>query len=298
MSTHALLPDLIGNTVTPDTARYAAILGLSPSRGARSPQLWNAAFAAMGADARMLPMDVAPDRLEAVVAALRDDPRFIGGAVAMPHKQAILPFLDRVEPEAAAIGAVNALYRDGAALVGANTDGAGALARIEELMDGRLGSARVLLIGTGGAGCAVAAFLAGRVAALALCNRTAARAQALAATLEGAVRVVPWPPTTADLAQTDVLVNGSAVGFRDGPPGTPLGPDAAALLAAMPADALVYDVIYQPEETELLAAARARGLRTANGLGMNLDQAVIAFAKACPGAPDRATLRRIMAEAG
>ncbi|MGQ9370196.1 shikimate dehydrogenase family protein [Azospirillum sp. ST 5-10] len=308
MSTEALFPGLIDNPVTRDTARYAAILGLAPSKGARSPLLWNAAFAAAGVDARMVPMDVAVDRLAALVDALRADVRFLGGAVTMPHKQAIVPFLDRVEPEAAAIGAVNALYRDGAALVGANTDGAGALAQLDDLTGGRLAAKRVLVLGTGGAGRAVAAFLAGRVASLTLANRTQERAEALAAALGNGVRVVPWPVADAVLAGTDVLVNASAVGFAGGPAGSPLGSDAlgsdvpssdgGARLALLPADALVYDIVYQPAETALLASARARGLRIANGLGMNLDQAVIAFAKACPGVLDRGALRRVMAEAG
>jgi len=294
----ALFPDLIDNPVVLETGRYAAILGLAPSKGARSPLLWNAAFAAAGIDARMVPMDVPLDRLPALVAALKADARFLGGAVTMPHKQAILPHLDRVEPEAAAIGAVNALYRDGDALVGANTDGAGALLQLEELTGGTLADKRVLLIGTGGAGCAVAAYLAGRVAALTLANRTPRTAAGLATRLGKGVRALGGPVTAADLTGIDVLVNGSSVGFANGPAGSPLDPDTDALLAALPAGALVYDIIYQPAETELLARARTRGLRTANGLGMNLDQAVIAFDKANPGAFSRDALRRVMAEAG
>ncbi|HEY0836379.1 MAG TPA: shikimate dehydrogenase [Azospirillum sp.] len=296
--TPALFPDLIGNPVVLETARYAAILGLAPSKGARSPLLWNAAFAAAGIDARMVPMDVPLDRLPVLVAALKADARFLGGAVTMPHKQAILPHLDRLEPEAAAIGAVNALYRDGDALVGANTDGAGALAQLEELTGGTLADRRVLLVGTGGAGCAVAAYLAGRVAGLTLANRTPETAAALAARLGHGTRALAGAVTAADLAATDVLVNGTSVGFANGTAGSPLGADTDALLAALPAGALVYDIIYQPAETELLARAGARGLKTANGLGMNLDQAVIAFDKANPGAFGRDALRRVMAGAG
>ena len=119
----------IGNSISITTARYAAILGASPSKGARSPLLWNAAFAAAGIDAVMHPMDTTAETLGAVVATLKADPRYMGGAVTMPHKQAIVAYLDRLEPEAERIGAVNAIWRDDdGALVGGNTDGAGALA--------------------------------------------------------------------------------------------------------------------------------------------------------------------------
>lgn len=281
----------IGNPVTIATGRYAAILGASPSKGARSPVLWNAAFRAAGIDAVMHPMDVTAADLPAVVAALKADPRFVGGAVAVPHKQALVALLDRVEPEAARIGAVNAIYRDGAALVGANTDGAGALSQIEELVGGAhaLLTRRALVLGLGGAGLAVAAFLAGRVTELTVANRTHATADAVAARL--GVLVAGWPVGADVLSKIDLVVNATSIGHKDGPAGTPVD-DAA--LAVLPASAVVYDVIYQPDVTPLLASAAARHLATRNGLGMNLDQAVIAFGKAVPGALDKDAIRAAM----
>lgn len=281
----------IGNPVTIATDRYAAILGASPSKGARSPLLWNAAFRAAGIDAVMHPMDVTATDLPALVAALRADPRFVGGAVAVPHKQALVALLDRVEPEAARIGAVNAIYRDGTALVGANTDGAGALSQIEELVGGAnaLLTRRALVLGLGGAGLAVAAFLAGRVTELTVANRTRTTADAVAARL-GAM-VTGWPVGADVLSKVDLVVNATSIGHAAGPGGSPLAePD----LAVLPASAAVYDVIYQPDVTSLLAAAAARRLETRNGLGMNLDQAVIAFGKAVPGALDMDAVRAAM----
>ena len=296
-----LFPGLVDNDARRQTGRYAAILGLSPSRGARSPILWNAGFAAAGIDAVMLPFDVTPANLGALVGALKSDGRFIGGAVTMPHKPAILTLLDRVEPEALRIGAVNALYRDGGALVGANTDGAGALAELERLTDGALRGKRVVLLGLGGGGLAVAAYLAGRVKSLTLLGRGAGKAADFARRL--GVAAAPWPATTALLGACDVLVNCTSVGHATGDPtASPLGAATDALLAALPAGAIVYDIIYQPAETRLMARARARGLVAENGLGMNLEQAVIAFARACPsalesGRLDRAGLRLAMSRA-
>ena len=271
----------IDNRLEITTAHYAAILGATPSKGARSPLLWNAAFTAAGIDAVMHPMDTAAENLGAVVSALKADPRFVGGAVTVPHKQAVGSFLDRLEPEAARIGAVNAIYRDGTSLVGANTDGAGALSQIEILMGGAdlLKTKRATLIGLSGAGLAVAAYLAGRTASLTLANRTRATADAASQKL-GAI-AVDYPLSPEVLEATDLLVNATTIGHSDGPEGLPV---AENLLAALPEDAAVYDVIYSPSPTPLLAAAHALGLATRDGLGMNLDQAVIAFDKALPGA--------------
>jgi len=281
----------IGNTVSISTGRYAAILGAAPSKGARSPLLWNAAFRAAGIDAVMHPMDVTAENLPAVVAALKADPRFVGGAVAVPHKQALVQLLDRVEPEAASIGAVNAIYRENGELVGANTDGAGALSQIEELVGGghALQTRRALVLGLGGAGLSVAAFLAGRVTELTVANRTRATADAVAARL--GVMVADWPVGADVLSKIDLLVNATSIGHRDGPAGSPV---AERDLAVLPGSAAVYDVVYQPDVTPLLAMAAARGLEVRNGLGMNLDQAVIAFGKAMPGLLGRDAVRAAM----
>jgi len=289
--------DFLDNDPTITTAKYAAILGLTPSKGARSPLLWNAAFTAGGIDAEMVPMDVTPENMTGLVAALKADARYIGGAVAVPHKQEIAKLLDRLEPEAERIGAVNAIYRDGDELVGANTDGAGALSQIAEALPD-LASRKAVLIGLGGAGIAVAAYLAGAVKELVLANRTHAKAEAAAEKLGAHVSATPLPLTAELLSDCSVLVNCTTAGYQDGDAGTPLGADADALIAALPADALVYDIIYQPAETPLMKLAAARGLKAQNGLGMNLDQAVIAFQKANPGALSLDAVRHTMRNAG
>lgn len=281
----------IDNPIEIATERYAAIVGATPSKGARSPLLWNAAFRAAGIDAVMHPMDTRPEMLGEVIAALKADPRYVGGAIAVPHKQTVGAFLDRLEPEAERIGAVNAIYRDGDHLVGANTDGAGALSQIETLVGGpdALRGMRATLIGLGGAGVAVAAYLAGRTASLTLANRSRAATNAVAEKL-GAI-AVDYPLSPEVLEATDLLVNATTVGHQDGPAGSPV---AESLLETLPDDAAVYDVIYQPRETPLLATAKARGLKTLDGLGMNLDQAVIAFDKAVPGVLSLDQIREAM----
>lgn len=291
------MQDFLDNDPTISTAKFAAILGLTPSKGARSPLLWNAAFSAARLDAAMVPMDVTPDNLAGLVAALKADTRYIGGAVAVPHKQEIARLLDRLEPEAERIGAVNAIYRDGDQLVGANTDGAGALSQIADALPD-LASRKAVLIGLGGAGIAVAAYLAGAVKELLVANRTHAKAEEAAAKLGAHVSAAALPLTAEQLSDCGVLVNCTSAGYQDGDADTPLGANAEALIAALPSDALVYDIIYQPAETPLMKLAAARGLKTQNGLGMNLDQAVIAFQKANPGALSLDAVRDAMRNAG
>src|SRR5690606_234682 len=162
---------------------------------------------------------------------------------------------------------------------------------IEDMLGGGhvLQTRRTLVLGLGGAGLAVAAFLAGRVTELTVANRSRATAEAVAARL-GAM-VAGWPVGADVLSKVDLLVNATSVGHKDGPVGSPVDPIE---LAALPGSAAVYDVIYQPDVTPLLAAAAGRGLLTRNGLGMNLDQAVIAFGKALPGKLDRDAVRAAM----
>ena len=282
MMSDTLFTAFLDNSITNATGRFAALLGLSPSKGARSPALWNAAFAAAAADVVMHPFDVSEANLPGLVAALKADPRYIGGSVAVPHKQALVALLDRLEPEAERIGAVNAIYRDGTGLVGANTDGAGALEQLRGMVDD-LGSRHALLLGLGGAGLAVAAYLAGNVASLRLADRSLEKAQAFAEWLGGNVRGVEPPKSSSDLRGVKLIINCTSVGHQDGDQASSLGDNSESLLDAMPDETVIYDIIYQPAETELLRQAKVIGLTTLNGLGMNLDQAVIAFEKANPG---------------
>ena len=274
-----LFPAFLDNSITSTSGRFAAILGLSPSKGARSPTLWNAAFSAAGADAVMHPFDVSEAKLPGLLAALKADPRYIGGSVAVPYKKTLVTLLDRLEPEADRIGAVNAIYRDGTDLVGANTDGAGALEQLRGMVDD-LGGRHALVLGLGGAGLAVATYLAGNVASLRLADRSLEKAQAFAERLGGNVRGVESPKFSSDLRGVKLIINCTSIGHQDGDQASSLGDNSESLLDAMPDDTVIYDIIYQPAETELLRQAKVIGLTTLNGLGMNLDQAVIAFEKA------------------
>ncbi len=289
----------IDNEVTLQSGQpYGAILGLSPSQGARSPILWKAAYDAMGLDMEFHPFDVRPDNLPNLIKALRQDRRFVGGACAVPYKEQLLPLLDEIEPEAQDIRAVNAIYRNAdGLLVGANTDGEGGLLALTELL-ADLKDRKVLLLGLGGAGKAVATYLAYAGAVLSVWNRSAHKATEFASALAKmgkAVSAVAEIDVHA-MKDTDVLVNCTSVGFSPDSSENEDAPLDLSLLNELPKSAIVYDIIYQPLKTNLLQAAEALGLRTLNGKPMNMNQAVLAFCKAVPDA-DKGVVEAAMAKA-
>ncbi len=198
---------------------YAAILGETPSKGAKSPSLWNAAFKETGLSGMMHPLDVKPENLDSVVASLKTDKRFIGGAVTMPYKIDIIPFLDKIEPEAEAIGAVNCIYREGEKIVGSNTDGAGALWSLQNEIKEGLSGKTVLLTGTGGAGFAVAAYIAsalGPAGKIILSNRSMQPCIELTKRLEGKCQIatIDWPVHQNTVTHIDILINCSSIGYE------------------------------------------------------------------------------------
>lgn len=200
------------------TRYYAAIIGLAPSKGARSPLLWNRALKSLGVSAVMHPMDVTLENLSVVVQGLRADPNFLGGAVAAPYKQAIVPLIDDLDEEARAIGAVNCLYRRDGCLVGSNTDGAASLLSLKRLIaEPTLSGLRALLLGVGGAGRAVAAFVAkaiGQDGILHLANRTPCTGgfpKRLGQFCQ-VKSLTTWPVSDDTLRKSDLIINCTSIG--------------------------------------------------------------------------------------
>lgn len=269
---------------TGGTARYAAILGASPSKGARSPLLWNTLFSALNIDCVFGAYDIAEEELESVVGSLKGDPTFIGGAVAVPYKTSIIPFLDELEPEAEKIGAVNALYRRGKNLVGANTDGQGAIASLLSFVGDPnwLYGKKILLLGTGGAGCAVATYLAKNcdsTGVLWLTNRTESKAEALAGRLSGydcRIEVLAYHEIFRVVSETRLLVNCTTVGSMD-----QRESDALRLLHVLSTPLVDMDEPLAPDGSGEVAStvANAVGENVASSLAMlsMLPQRAVVF---------------------
>ena len=200
---------------------------------------------------------------------------FAGCNATIPHKEAVLRLLDRVDPMAKRIGAVNtiAVGEDGA-LTGYNTDAFGFIGSLREAQPTwRADAGPAVVLGAGGGSRAVVASLAEQGAReIRLLNRTPARAQALAAELGAPVVAVAWEKRHDTLADAALLVNATSQGMQGQPP-------LELSLERLPKSALVCDIVYIPLETPLLAAARQRGNPSVNGLGMLLHQARAAFEK-------------------
>lgn len=263
------------------TADLYGLLGY-PLGHSLSPRLHCVALAWAGLAGTYVALPVPGDRLAGAIAGVRAW-RLPGLNVTVPHKQAVIPLLDGLTPLAARLGAVNTLYWEGDRLLGDNTDYAGFLESLpaERLQPGT----RVTLLGAGGAARGVAAGLLDRGCALTVVARRAEAARALAQDAE-ALTFAETERLEAALARTELLVNATSVGLDAA--STPL--DAAAIACLMEG-ALVYDLIYRPAETPLLASARARGLETLNGLDMLLLQAAHAFERWTGKRPPLALLR-------
>jgi shikimate dehydrogenase len=255
--------------------RRVGLLG-RPLKRRHSQVMHDAAFDAAGIDARYVLLELEPDAVEAAVAAARSDD-WLGLGVTAPYKRVVAGLCDAVEPDAEAIGAVNNVVRTGAGeLVGINTDAPGFRAGVELAMGRPLEGADVVVAGAGGAAHAVVyACLDAGARRVVVGNRTPAAATALAARFRGvgpgsATGVgLDDPDFDGALRSADLAVNATTVGM--------LAPGTTIAVDALPARATVFDLVYVPAETPLLAAARARGLRASNGGEMLIAQAAIAF---------------------
>ena len=247
-------------------ASLAGVIGW-PVAHSRSPLLHGTWLERHGIDGAYLPLPIRPEDFAVCVAALARM-GFVGANVTIPHKEAAFALCDEVAPSARRAGAVNTLvFRDGR-MVGFNTDGVGFMANLRAHgVDPAAGPA--LVLGAGGAARAIGAALLDAGVVVHFCNRTEDRAARLAATIGGGV--IGWEDRAAALGDHALVINTTSLGMA--------GHQSLTLdLARAPAGLAVADIVYVPLETPLLAAARARGLRAVEGLGMLLHQAVPGFA--------------------
>ncbi len=195
---------------------------------------------------------------------------YIGANITVPHKEAALA-LSEPDDRARAVGAANTLWYDDDTLRSTNTDVEGFLANLDVAVPGwdRGLETAVVLGAGGGARAVVFALLQREVGRVYVINRTRDRAQALKKKFGARVHLAGWNETTGLLGGAGILVNTTTLGMVGQPP--------LEINLRCPASLVVADLVYAPLETGLLASARARGLRTADGLGMLLHQAVRGF---------------------
>lgn len=250
--------------------KRAFVIG-HPVAHSRSPLIHGYWLKHYGIDGSYEAIDVAPHALPDFFERLREG-EFAGGNVTIPHKELAFSLCDERGPFADVTGAVNTLVLRGDAIEGSNTDYPGFLGNLDHHAPGwDKGLEEAIVLGAGGAARAILAALKSReIGRIHLLNRTVDKAEALAIEMAGRI---DWGALHefADRAPgARLVVNTSAVGMK----GTSFD---GLKLEALPADALVTDIVYTPLITPLLAAARARGLKTVDGLGMLLHQAVPGF---------------------
>lgn len=248
-------------------ARVAGVMGW-PVAHSRSPRLHGHWLDRYGIDGAYVPFAVPPERLAQAIRAL-PALGLLGCNLTVPHKVAALALVDRLDETARAIGAVNTLVVHGdGSIEGRNTDAFGFIAALKSAQPGwRAEVGPAVVVGAGGAARAVVwALLRAGVPEIRLINRTAARAERLAADLGGAIRVADWAAREAALDGATLLVNTTTQGM-EGQTALPLALDR------LPVEAVVDDLVYTPLETPLLAAAAQRGNPVVDGLDMLLHQA-------------------------
>lgn len=268
---------------------YAEVIG-DPIAQSKSPAIHGFWLEKLGIDADYQACHVTVDGLAGYLAARRADPDWRGCNVTMPHKQAVIGLLDRLDPLAARIGAVNTIVPEAGGLAGYNTDAPGFLEPLRDDLEREHLFRMARVLGTGGGARAIVAALAGENFMIVLAGRDPGKARALLAELapdgeHHAVDLAHFADPT-DFAfddregLLDLVVNASPLGMAGQPP----------LLFDMshtPPGAVFYDIVTHPVDTPLLQAARAAGHRTIDGLSMLIGQAAVAFEKFFGVAPPR-----------
>jgi shikimate dehydrogenase len=261
---------------------YAEVIG-DPIAQSKSPAIHNFWLGKLGIDAEYRAEHVRQEALVDYLAERRSDPDWRGCNVTMPHKQAVMPHLDRLDPLAGRVGAVNTIVRgEDGSLSGFNTDAAGFLEPLRGLLERKHLFRMARVLGTGGAARAIVAGLADANVVIVLAGRDPAKARALLDEVDPggehyAVDLAHFAEPT-DFAFDDragcfdLIVNASPLGMAGQPP-------LAFDLSHAPPGSVVYDIVTHPADTPLLQAARAAKLPTVDGLAMLIGQAAAAFEK-------------------
>ena len=257
--------------MTQEKIPLVAVLG-SPVAHSKSPLLHGFWLKQFGIQGHYVPIDVMAADLEQVLQTL---PKmgFVGANVTLPHKEKILSIADQISDRAALIGAANTLvFQPDGKLYADNTDGYGFIENIRQhAPDWQAKDGPALVLGAGGAARAiVSALLEAGTPEVRISNRTRARADQIKSDFGGRVGVVDWVKAGAEIEYAHTLVNTTSLGMT--------GKSALTVsLDKLNPETLVTDIVYSPLETELLKAARSKGCRVVDGLGMLIHQAVPGF---------------------
>ncbi len=280
-------------TISPST-RFCMVIG-DPIAHSLSPAIHNAAYAELGLDFVYVACRV--EDVKGAVAGMRALENFRGMSVTIPHKVAVMRFMDEIGDVDRAIGAINTVVHDQDRLVGLNTDGPGALKALTDAgVD--LTDKNVLMLGSGGAARAIAFTLAwdNRLARLNLMDIDQAMLAALTADLKSGTRadiaskVMTDDGLAESMAAADVIIHCTPIGMHPKEDATLVPP------SLFRPGQVVFDIVYTPLETRLLADARSKGLQTISGVEMFVNQAVLQFERFTGAHAPIEVMRRVVME--
>lgn len=251
---------------------WYAVIG-DPIQQSMSPMMHDQWFQEEHLEKTYIPIHVTPENLQQAVMSMK----LLGCKgwnVTVPHKTAIIPFLDEIAPSAKVMNAVNTVVRNEAGkLVGYNTDGEGFVRSLEEVYGTRCKGEKVLVIGAGGAARGIAhALHSEHYGPITFTNRTLERAEQLASEIVGA-SAISITEAEQSFDTFGLIVQTTSVGMNFAQEGMPLNP------GQIKKNAVVADIIYNPLETMFLQAAKANGASILNGTGMFVHQGALAFEK-------------------
>lgn len=263
-----------------------------PIAGNPTQFMMERAFEAAGLDWRYLSLEVSPELLPDAVRGMRAM-GFRGGNFTIPHKVAVIPLLDGLSQAAELMGAVNCVHNVDGKLMGENTDGKGFVQSLRTITDPK--GKNVVVLGAGGAARAIAVEVGlSGAAQITIVNRSETRGQALTELLTQRVKVAaqlaPWQGQYIVDEHAHIVINATSIGLGDSHARVPI--DAGTLKPEM----VVADVIFNPPQTVFLREAAERGCRTLDGLGMLVNQGVIAFKIWTGEDPDANVMREALEE--
>ena len=255
--------------------KKACVMG-HPIAHSRSPMIHGYWLKTLGIEGAYEAKDLRPDEFVPFISNLAAN-GYVGGNVTVPHKEAAYRAVSARDAASEAVGAVNTLWLESGKLMGGNSDVHGFIANLDDRAPGwNVAGCRALVLGAGGASRSAVYAFQQRGIEVHVVNRTLARAQELAQRF--GARAYGWNDLAKLLPRADVLVNCTSLGMT--------GKEALQVdLGPLNRSAVVYDIVYVPLETALLAQARQRGHRTVDGLGMLLQQAGFGFRKWFGGDP-------------
>jgi shikimate dehydrogenase len=260
-----------------------------PVSHSMSPQMQNGAFKKAGLSYVYDKYEVHPDQLAEAVRDMREK-GFAGWNVTIPHKQAIMPYLDEIAEDALKIGAVNTVVNENGKLTGYNTDGAGFLKGLMRHVSFPMEEAKVLIIGAGGASRAISyAMSKERPKTIAITNRTMEKAQDIfCECLRDQDQVISLQEAEERLTEFNIVINTTSIGMKE---------DRLPLrVNHLKAGTVVSDIIYNPFKTALLKESEKRGAIIDNGVAMLVFQGALSFEKWTGVAPDALLMEKIVIE--